>query len=189
MNLFGMRPKGTPEEPVDHEREHWKDLRAGIKLQSIVNSKRMNELIHPNVINKKTCIITRHIGYKKMIPGSGQWKILTEEKDECWFCGQHILTLFIWSPRIGQLSEVKDTVVKKHFKAEYEKTRSDEDFMPTFNQTPMISAGFTDWRQKPMREIIEFCQTNDEYPPDFIPELIMQGLVRPECGFPSNKAL
>lgn len=86
MSLFGMKPKNQ-DPPIDKEKEHWKDIRAGLKLQSIINSKRMNELSHPNVINRQTCIITRHIGYKVMIPGAGQWKIITDPKDECWFCG------------------------------------------------------------------------------------------------------
>ena len=112
LGLFGM---AKPTEPVDPNKE-WKELRAGVKLQSIIHSKRMNEHVHTSVIDKKTCIITRHVGAKKLIPGSGQWKIDTEQNDECWFCGQHILTLFLWSPRIGQLSQVQDPKVKKHYR-------------------------------------------------------------------------
>ena len=187
MSLFGQKPKG--EEPVDREKEHWKDLRAGLKLQSIVNSKRMNEFNHPKIMDKKTCIITRHIGYKTMIPGVGQWKIITDLKDECWFCGQHILTLFVWSPRIGQLSQVKDNAVTKHFKTEFDKIKADEDFMPTFHQTPVLRADFTDWHEKPMREIIKYCRENDTSPPYFITELIDLGVVREECDEPFNKPL
>ena len=50
----------------------------------------------------------------------------------------------------------------------------------------MFSSAFTDWHQKPMREIIQFCTENDADPPNFIPELIQQGLIRPECGLPHN---
>lgn len=43
MSLFGMgKPKA---EPVDPNKE-WKELRAGLKLQSIISSKRMNETVH-----------------------------------------------------------------------------------------------------------------------------------------------
>jgi hypothetical protein len=98
FSLFGA--KKPAQEPVDPNKE-WKELRAGLKLQSIVHSKRMNEVVQPTLIEKKKCIITRHLGYKTMIPGAGQWTILTDDKNECWFCGQHILSLFIWTPRIG----------------------------------------------------------------------------------------
>lgn len=49
--------------------KEWKELRAGLKLQSIVNSKRMTE-IHATkslLLNKRKCIITRHLGYKDVI--------------------------------------------------------------------------------------------------------------------------
>ena len=71
-----------------------------------------------------------------MIPGIGQWKMITDGKDECWVCGQHILTLFVWTPRIGQLSNIKDERVGKHFKDQFDGARADNDFMPTFNMTP-----------------------------------------------------
>ena len=85
MSLFGLGKKPEPE-PVDPNKE-WKELRAGLKLQSIISSKRMNEVIHASTFEKKRCIITRHIGQKQIIPGAGQWKIITDQREECWFCG------------------------------------------------------------------------------------------------------
>ena len=32
MSLFGMGKPKPQEEPIDTEKEHWKDLRAGLKL-------------------------------------------------------------------------------------------------------------------------------------------------------------
>ena len=90
-------------------------MRSGLKLQSIVKSKRMTEVLSSGLIDKKTCIITRHLGTKKLIPGSGQWQVFTQASDECWHCGQHVMTLFLWSPRIGQLSQVRDQKVRKHY--------------------------------------------------------------------------
>ena len=81
----------------------------------------MNEVVQPALLEKKKCIITRHLGYKNMIPGAGQWTIITDEKNECWFCGQHILSLFIWTPRIGQLSSIKDPKIVKHFEDQIKK--------------------------------------------------------------------
>ena len=46
MSFFGGGGKKKSEataEPVDPNKE-WKELRAGLKLQSIVNSKRINEV-------------------------------------------------------------------------------------------------------------------------------------------------
>ena len=81
-----------------------------------------------------------------MIPGSGQWKIATDANDECWFCGQHILTLFLWSPRIGQLSQVKDQKVRKHYKDQFDAHR-DKDIVD-INQVPKISGTYGNWEPK-----------------------------------------
>ena len=56
--------------------------------------------------------------------------------------------------------------------------------MPSFSSTPRIAASFTGWRYKEMREVIDFCEKNDPNPKDeqFIQELILDGLVRPELG-------
>jgi hypothetical protein len=37
--------------------------------------------------NKKTLIISRKLGFKKMRSGLGQWKMLTTPNEECWICG------------------------------------------------------------------------------------------------------
>ena len=36
---------------------------------------------------EKILNVTRLIGHKEQIPGSGKWKVLTTSKDECWICG------------------------------------------------------------------------------------------------------
>ena len=32
-------------------------------------------------------IINRHLGYKAMQPGAGQWKLITDPREECWYRG------------------------------------------------------------------------------------------------------
>ena len=76
----------------------------------------MNELGLSSEVKQSKLIIQRHLGYKAMIPGAGQWTMLKELKDECWHCGQHILTVFIWTPRIGQLTSIKDRGIVKHYR-------------------------------------------------------------------------
>ena len=66
----------------------WKDIRKGIKLRNIINSKRLNEQ------NKIYCgteaqklVIQRHLGFKEIMPQSSQWVVHADEHTECWFCG------------------------------------------------------------------------------------------------------
>ena len=48
--------------------------------------------------------------------------------------------------------------------------------------TPQIAGQFTDWKYKHMRPVIKFVKDNDEDPPDFLQELIDEGLIRRECS-------
>ena len=92
LKLLGLQDQG-----METENEKWKKIRQGLKMRSIVQSQRMNvlnqsQLIRPalfdekndietagNVINDgQKMIIQRHLGYKAMQPGAGQWRIMTD---------------------------------------------------------------------------------------------------------------
>lgn len=50
------------------------------------------------------------------MPMSAQWVVNSDEHTECWYCGQHILTLFLWTPRIAKLCQVVDSEVVNYYK-------------------------------------------------------------------------
>ena len=104
--------------------------------------------------------------------------MLTDLKDECWHCGQHILTLFIWTPRIGQLTAEKDQNIVKHYRDQIEALSAGDDFIPTFYDTPRIAGAFSGWHYKDMREIAPFCQDNDPEPPDFIEMCCKENIIK-----------
>lgn len=117
MQAAFLKLLGLEHKDVEKEHQKMKKIRQGLKLRNVVASKRMNqlnqtELMRPALFEETSpteatssesskLIIQRHLGYKTMIPGSGQWRLSTAPSEECWHCGQHILTLFIWTPRIG----------------------------------------------------------------------------------------
>ena len=53
-------------------------------------------------------MLTRHQGLEHLLPESSKWKVLTSLKDECWVCDNHIIALYIWTPRIGIFTMRKD---------------------------------------------------------------------------------
>ena len=55
-----------------------------------------------------TLMLTRHHGLDQVIPQSSQWETLIDVDDECWLCESHTIALFIWTPRIGLFSMIKD---------------------------------------------------------------------------------
>ena len=54
-------------------------------------------------VDFEKCIIQRKLGHKGLMPGAAQWSVHTEHGylDECWICAHYIMTVFVWTPRIG----------------------------------------------------------------------------------------
>lgn len=70
-------------------------------------------------------IITRKLGFKKITFGLGQWQIHTKKEEECWICGGHICTLFLWSKEIGEKCSVNDMMVEEFFENEIERVEKE----------------------------------------------------------------
>ena len=108
----------------DYKTKEWEDIRQGLKLRNIVQSMRMND---NNMLlgsgDSQKLIIQRHLGHKELIPFSAQWGVYTNMKDECWICGHHVMTVFVWTPRVGRLAQTKDPAVITHYKTEIDKLR------------------------------------------------------------------
>jgi hypothetical protein len=153
----------------------------------------MNEtsIVATNVEQKKL-IITRQLGFKDLIPGCGQWQVLTKMRDECWVAGQHILTIFLWSFRIGNTSEEKDDAKLKYY---HDKVKSMDDDIKEFGgdvvvyETPHIGGAFNNWVWKEMRNLVDFCLEMDPDPPNFIALMIEEGDLPEKCGEPYNEEL
>ena len=94
MQAAMLKYLGLAPDHVEREHEKMKKIRQGLKLRNVVASKRMNqlnqtELMRPALFEETSkteftssdsskLIIVRHLGYKAMIPGDAQWKILTQ---------------------------------------------------------------------------------------------------------------
>lgn len=65
--------------------------------------------------------------------------MLTDVKDECFYCGQHLLTLFLWTPRIGQLSCLDTPGIEDYYRKRIEGNFADDDFMVDLAAEPKIA--------------------------------------------------
>ena len=127
----------------------------------------------------KTLIINRILGLKHLIPGSGKWVVHDDKKSDCWKCGQHVLTIFLWSPRIGKLTCEKDPIKTKYYKDKLESFRNNDDSLAmNAGATPTIAATFNGWHYQRMQNVVTFCMENDLNPPDFVQECISDGLIK-----------
>lgn len=64
--------------------------REAIKLKQNFERKRIYSLVNdfPRdvIASESRMIFTRVLGHKQDIPGSGQWKLISDKTDECWVC-------------------------------------------------------------------------------------------------------
>ena len=61
---------------------------------------------------RSTLIITRMLGHKEEMPGSGRWRVITKEnigQNECWVCDRKIYSLIFWNELIGNIELRKFT--------------------------------------------------------------------------------
>ena len=101
------------------------------------------------------------MGFKNLIPGSGQWGVYTDRKDECWYCNQSIMTIFLWKPRVGQLNALKDPDTIRHYSESVKEHQKQLETPPRFyDGMPVISGPFNNWKPQKMRSILTFLHKN-----------------------------
>jgi hypothetical protein len=80
--------------------------RETIKVKQIMERKRINSLVNEFAgadSSQDRMICTRILGHKLEMPGSGQWKLITDKQEECWISDQQIYGLVFWDRhRINQ---------------------------------------------------------------------------------------
>ena len=59
----------------------------------------------------RTMVFTRVIGYKKEMPGSGRWKMITDMRQDCWICAGHVYSLVFWCPGSIAQSQVNPDLI------------------------------------------------------------------------------
>ena len=178
----------------------WMNIREGIKLRNVVTSKRMNEVTTymgdidmEGSFLAKTLVINRNLGLKHILPGSGQWQVHNDKKSECWKCGQHILTIFLWTPRVGKLTCERDPQKETYYKNKLDSVRDTDEFLPmNASSTPLFAADFNNWKYEKMHDVVRFCMQKDLDPPNFVQMCINEEKiknVRPEKLLPEQEKI
>ena len=89
------------------------------------------------------------------------------------------MTVFIWTPRIGHLAAEKNQKMVRHYTNQLKILKDTYFEAPQVPGVPYIHGAFSNWKPKPMRDVVEFCKKHDQNKPDFVQECIVEGLVRP----------
>jgi hypothetical protein len=132
------------------------------KRQSIFNT--TGKTVHDSEDqgrDEKLLIFQRMVGHKEEMPGSGQWKILTEKGDQCWICDKHIYSLIFWSPSIGHSMQIDlDDGEKNRIISQIEIINHENEMEES--GPPLICGSFTDWRYKSMMTLDAYLKIIDK---------------------------
>lgn len=72
------------------------------------------------------------------------------------------MTVFLWRPRVGQLSAIKDDSVTEYYYHAIEVRKMElPESPPMFDNIPTIMGSFNDWKPTKMRKMVEFLKAND----------------------------
>ena len=131
--------------------DEWALIRSGLRRQSIQQQLQMTELKQVAVsVEFSKLLMQRHIGLGSIVPNAEKWRIDTEQRDECWHCGQYVLTIFLWSPQIDASKQDEDMVMYYRRMIEAETgnkglRRRNSKLSKDETCTPMLRAPFTNW--------------------------------------------
>ena len=112
-----------------------------------------------NTNESVTLIITRLLGHKTDMPGSGQWKIIndTKKQEECWICGLNKYSLLFWSEfaqadaKLNYNSQLEALIIAKLMELQEKPLPETQEA-----EAPLIFGDFNDWKPEPMVEILDF---------------------------------
>ena len=103
--------------------------------------------------------ITRVLGHKSDIPGSGRWAMSsTKEADGCWACDNWRYSLIFWNKDIGEFGEVNSISIDKEVKDRSVKAiRShNQDTYRSNPESPVLFAKATHWKARPFVNLLDF---------------------------------
>lgn len=124
--------------------------------------------------NRQTLVISRSLGHKEDMPGSGQFHVYTSKvsnNNNCWVCDKKVYSMIFWNQLVGAVELRKFTVADSDwFVAKIQKLNPDlkdiEREMKGGPHCPMIYGSFTNWKPKRMQDIREYCNNVNSDRPD-----------------------
>ena len=76
----------------------------------IQRQKRLETVYHEADPTTKMLLVTRKLGHKEDIPGSGRWQVYTcrhHGQSDCWICDRQIYSMVFWNEKIGDIEMLK----------------------------------------------------------------------------------
>lgn len=115
---------------------------------------------------KSDLSISRVLGHKSILPGSGQWRINKKfDKTACWYCANWVFSLIFWNQEIGIRNANNNINIESREKKRVIELirQNDPDYM-SHPDVPMLFSNATNWRGKPFMKLIDFIMKAQETP-------------------------
>lgn len=111
-------------------------------------------------------ILTRNLGFSKVMPGADEWQLRSQEKNACWVCDKWVQTVVFWSRPFACKQSLPTNLEKPLQEKLDQKVRQIE--MSTEAKSPVFSSSHNDWRQPiPMMNVLEFADRVDKQKPEY----------------------
>ena len=108
--------------------------------------------------------ITRLLGFKNQMPGSGRWNMHTvHEADNCPLCDNWNYCLIFWNEKIGRFDDISYIGIEPQVKKRLVETIRvhNEDTYLKNEDVPVLFSNATKWKPKPFMRLIDFLATLD----------------------------
>ena len=112
--------------------------------------------------DSKNLQITRKLGHKHRMPGSGRWLISdVKEADSCWACDGWTFTLYFWNRSIGQYNDLNTIGIDKKSKKHLVDTIRDKnpDSYVDHPELPIYFSTSTNWKGRPFMPLLDFIDS------------------------------
>lgn len=126
--------------------------------------------------NANDMSISRKLGHKIDIPGSGQWRMqLSSDEQHCWCCNNSTYSLVFWSKDIGSYHATSSLQIelkeKKRVIELIEKYNSDsegrEESKNIATNVPVLYSNVTNWAPRPFMKVIDLLEQLQGEQPNF----------------------
>ena len=144
--------------------QHYKEWQADEVAKYLSNSKLKPLLTRREAdlkTDSNTITITRILGHKDRMIGSGRWLMQNAEPGNCWTCDMWTFTIFFWNEEIGKANERNKIGVDSATKTELVnaiRMHNNESYM-TDESFPVLFSNCTNWKPKPFWRLIDFLNS------------------------------
>lgn len=103
--------------------------------------------------------LTRYLGHKVDMPGSGQWELNTmSEIGDCWVCDNWMNVIVFWNPAIGRFNDINSINIDIKTKTEVvqQVRMTNPETYRDHPEVPVLYSNINSWKGRAFMPILDF---------------------------------